>query len=101
MRTGRRRRRWWELVCEYNLLIQREYPNGRRLNPDMGNWDRLSDATRHFYGDNFPNGEISDFDYLRTIRRLGGQVWSSSGVSRRGWAATSRSTRRRWSGTVT
>ena len=69
------KRRWWELVCEYNLLIQREYPNGRRLAPAMDNWDRLADATPHYYGDNFPNGEISDFDYLRTIRRLGGQVW--------------------------
>jgi hypothetical protein len=69
------RARWWELVAEYNLLIQREYPNGQRLNPEMDNWDRLADATPHNYGDNFPNGEISDFDYIKRLRQLGGQVW--------------------------
>ncbi|MHC4477059.1 MAG: glycoside hydrolase [Planctomycetota bacterium] len=67
--------RWWQVLCEYNLLIQREYPNGRRLNPAMDNWDKLADATPHYYGDNFPNGEISDFEYIRTLRRLGGKVW--------------------------
>lgn len=69
------KRRWWQLVCEYNLLIQREYPIGQRLNESMDNWDRLADATPHYYGDNFPNGEISDFDYIRTLRKLGGNVW--------------------------
>jgi O-glycosyl hydrolase len=69
------RRRWWELACAYNLLIQREYPIGTRLKSSMDNWDVLADATPHYYGDNFPNGEISDFDYLRILRRLGGQVW--------------------------
>ncbi|MHC4624795.1 MAG: glycoside hydrolase [Planctomycetota bacterium] len=68
------KRRWWGLVCEYNLLIQREYPIGRRLNPEMDNWDKLEDATPHYYGDNFPNGEVSDFEYIRTLRRLGGKV---------------------------
>jgi hypothetical protein len=68
------KRRWWKLICEYNLLIQREYPIGRRLNPEMDNWDRLEDATPHYYGDNFPNGEVSDFEYIRTLRRLGGKV---------------------------
>jgi O-glycosyl hydrolase len=67
--------RWWKLVREYNLLIQREYPIGRRLNQRMDNWDVLEDATPHYYGDNFPNGEISDFDYIKGIRRLGGKVW--------------------------
>jgi O-glycosyl hydrolase len=67
--------RWWKLVREYNLLIQREYPIGRRLNQRMDNWDVLKDATPHYYGDNFPNGEISDFSYIREIRRLGGKVW--------------------------
>lgn len=71
--TGQQR--WWELLCEYNLLVQREYPNGLRLNEAMDNWDRLVDATPHYYGDNFPNGEISDFDYIKQLRRLGGQVW--------------------------
>lgn len=69
------RERWWQLIAEYNLLIQREYPNGQRLNAAMDNWDRLSDATPHNYGDNFPNGEISDFDYIKRLRQLGGQVW--------------------------
>lgn len=69
------RRQWWDLVARYNLLIQREYPNGQRLSEAMDNWDRLADATPHYYGDNFPNGELSDFQYNRTIRRLGGKVW--------------------------
>ena len=69
------KRRWWQLVCEYNLLVQREYPIGRRLNRKMDNWDRLEDATPHYYGDNFPNGEVSDFGYIKTLRGLGGKVW--------------------------
>jgi O-glycosyl hydrolase len=68
------KRRWWELLCEYNLLIQREYPIGTALNERMDNWDRLSDAMPHYYGDNFPNGEISDFEYIAKLRRLGGKV---------------------------
>ncbi len=69
------KQRWWELLCEYNLLIQREYPIGNRLNETMDNWDTLADATPHYYGDNFPNGEVSDFDYIRKLRGLGGKVW--------------------------
>ena len=69
------KRRWWEMVAQYNLLVQREYPIGTQLKPEMDNWDRLADATPHYYGDNFPNGEISDFHYLKTLRRLGGKVW--------------------------
>lgn len=69
------RRRWWELLCEYNLLIQREYPIGTRLNPETDNWQRLADAMPHYYGDNFPNGEVSDFDYIRTLRKLDGKVF--------------------------
>jgi O-glycosyl hydrolase len=69
------KRRWWTLVQEYNLLIQREYPIGQRLNRQMDNWNVLEDATPHYYGDNFPNGEISDFDYIKKIRELGGKVW--------------------------
>ncbi|UCG47006.1 MAG: hypothetical protein JSU94_16085 [Phycisphaerales bacterium] len=68
------KRKWWEFVSSYNLLIQREYPIGRRLNEQMDNWDRLSDASPHNYGDNFPNGEISNFDYIKMLRRLGGKV---------------------------
>jgi hypothetical protein len=69
------KKKWWNFVQEYNLLIQREYPIGRALNPAMDNWDRLQDATPHYYGDNFPNGEISDFDYIKKLRALGGKVW--------------------------
>ncbi len=83
------KRRWWEIVCEYNLLIQREYPIGTRLDGDMRNWDRLEDATPHYYGDNFPNGEISDFSYLKTLRRLGGRVlfefWELPSWAKRDW----------------
>jgi len=66
---------WWDFLCQYNLLIQREYPIGQRLNPAMDNWDRLEDAVPHYYGDNFAVGEISDFSYNRKIRGFGGQVW--------------------------
>ena len=69
------KKRWWKLICEYNLLIQRENPIGLKLKSDMSNWDNLEDATPHYYGDNFPNGNISDFTYNKTIQRLGGQVW--------------------------
>jgi len=69
------RKRWWKLLSEYNLLIQREYPIGRRLNRTMDNWDKLEDATPHYYGENFPNGEISDFEYIKKLRALGGKVW--------------------------
>ncbi len=73
--SGEGKQRWWELLREYNLLIQREYPIGTRLSPHVDNWDHLEDATPHYYGDNFPNGEISDFDYIRTLRGMGGKVW--------------------------
>jgi O-glycosyl hydrolase len=68
------KRRWWKLLAEYNLLLQREFPVGARLNPEMNNWDHLPDAMPHYYSDNFPNGEVSDFTYLRNIRRMGGKV---------------------------
>ncbi len=63
---------WWEYLLEYNLLLHREYPNGQNLAPDFSNWDKLADATPHYYGDNFPNGEISDFQYIAKIQELGG-----------------------------
>jgi O-glycosyl hydrolase len=69
------KQQWWKIICEYNLKIQREYPIGTQLNRKMNNWDNLNDATPHYYGDNFPNGEISDFNYIRTLRKLGGMVW--------------------------
>jgi len=64
--------RWWDYLLEYNLLLHREYPNGQNLAPDFSNWDKLEDATPHYYGDNFPNGEISDFKYIKKVQELGG-----------------------------
>ncbi len=75
MLSEKGKQRWWQIITEYNLLIQREYPMGNQLHPTMDNWDRLSDAVPHYYGDNFPNSEVSDFNYIKTIRKLGGQAW--------------------------
>ncbi|MHC4443908.1 MAG: glycoside hydrolase [Planctomycetota bacterium] len=69
------KKQWWQYLTEYNLLIQREFPNGNHLNRNMDNFDQLQDATRHYYGDNFPNGEISDFEYIKTLRQLDGIVF--------------------------
>ncbi len=68
------RQQWWRWVADYNLLFQREYPAGGELNPEMDNWDRLSDAKAHGYGRNFPNGETSDFAYNKAMQDLGGFV---------------------------
>jgi hypothetical protein len=68
------RRQWWQWVAEYNLLFQREYPTGGNLHETMDNWDHPADAKAHYYGDNFPNGETSDFAYNRAIQELGGFV---------------------------
>jgi hypothetical protein len=65
---------WWRILAEYNLLLHREYPTGALLNPEMNNWDRPEDASPHYYGDNFPNCETSNFEYMRQVRRLGGKV---------------------------
>jgi Glycosyl hydrolase family 30 beta sandwich domain len=67
-------REWWRILAEYNLLLHREYPTGAMLNPEMTNWDRPEDAAPHYYGDNFPNCETSDFAYMRNVRRMGGKV---------------------------
>ena len=67
------KQRWWKQVSEYNLLIQREYPTGQHLKLDLSNFDHLDDASAHYYGDNFPNGEVSDFQYLKHIHLLGGK----------------------------
>jgi len=69
------KQKWWNLLKEYNLLIDRQYPNGNRLRTDLSNFGDLALATPHGYGDNFPNGEITDFDYLRRFRSMGGHVW--------------------------
>ncbi len=65
---------WWQLLKEYNLLIQREYPMAKRLNSRTSNWDEFSQATPHYYGDNFPNGEVSDFSYNKKILQNGGEI---------------------------
>ena len=65
---------WWRILAEYNLLLHREYPTGAVLNREMTNWDRPGDAAPHYYGDNFPNCETSDFEYMRRVRRIGGKV---------------------------
>jgi O-glycosyl hydrolase len=68
------KRQYWELLRHYNLLIDREYPMGTELKRDLSNMDNLADATPHYYGDNFPNGEVSDFDYGRRTLDMGGSV---------------------------
>jgi O-glycosyl hydrolase len=68
------KRRYWDLLRRYNLLIDREYPMGSELKPDLSNMDTLSDAAPHYYGDNFPNGEVSDFAYSKRALALGGEV---------------------------
>ena len=68
------KKQYWELLRHYNLLIDREYPMGTQLKQDLSNLEDLRDATPHYYGDNFPNGEVSSFDYNRHILELGGQV---------------------------
>lgn len=65
---------WWKYILDYNLLIHREYPIGQLLKPDCSNWDNLDDAVIHYYGDNYPNGEISDFSYNKKMQELGGMV---------------------------
>jgi hypothetical protein len=68
------KRQYWALLKRYNLLIDREYPMGAELKPDLSNVEDLHDATPHYYGDNFPNSEVSDFDYSRRTRAIGGEV---------------------------
>jgi len=65
---------YWRLLKRYNLLLQREYPMGTELKPDLSNMDDLAEATPHYYGDNFPNGEVSSFAYNKKILALGGDV---------------------------
>lgn len=68
------KRMYWDILRRYNLLVDREYPMGTQLKQDLSNADDLHDATPHYYGDNFPNGEVSDFDYSRHTLELGGMV---------------------------
>ena len=53
-------------------MIHREYPIGQLLNKEMDNWDHMDDASVHYYGDNFPNSEISDFGYIKKMQEFGG-----------------------------
>ena len=66
--------KWWEYINEFNLLCQREYPVGSLLSKNLDNWDDLSFAKAHGYANNFPNGEVSDFEYNKKIQELGGFV---------------------------
>ena len=68
------KKQYWQILARYNLLIDREYPMGTRLRPDMSNLDNLADAKPHYYGDDFPNGEVSDFAYNTESLKLGGKV---------------------------
>jgi O-glycosyl hydrolase len=68
------KKQYWELMRRYNLLLDREYPMGTQLKPDLSNLENLADATPHYYGDNFPNGEVSSFEYSRHAIALGGEV---------------------------
>ena len=68
------KREYWQILKRYNLLLFREYPMGTELKPDLSNLEDLADATPHYYGDNFPNSELSSFDYSRHVLDLGGSV---------------------------
>jgi len=68
------KRAYWQMLKRYNLLLSREYPMGTQLKPDLSNLDDLRDATPHYYGDNFPNSEMSSFDYNKHVVELGGDV---------------------------
>ena len=68
------KRMYWQMLKRYNLLVDREYPMGTQLKQDLSNVEDLKDATPHYYGDNFPNGEVSDFDYSKRTREMGGEV---------------------------
>lgn len=68
------KKRYWDILRQYNLRIDREYPMGARLKPDMSNLEDLDDASPHYYGDNFPNGEVSDFAYSKKTLDIGGSV---------------------------
>jgi O-glycosyl hydrolase len=68
------KKQYWQILSRYNLLIDREYPMGTKLLPDMSNMDNLADAKPHYYGDDFPNGEVSNFAYNAESLKLGGKV---------------------------
>jgi hypothetical protein len=47
---------------------------GTNLRSDMSNLDSLADSKPHYYGDDFPNGEVSNFAYNAQTLKLGGKV---------------------------
>ena len=65
---------YWQMLKRYNLLISREYPMGEALKPDMSNLADVNDATPHYYGDNFPNSEVTSFAYNKHIEQMGGSI---------------------------
>lgn len=68
------KQQYWQMLKRYNLLISREYPMGEALKPDMSNLADANDATPHYYGDNFPNSELTSFDYNKHIEQMGGSI---------------------------
>lgn len=68
------KREYWQMLRRYNLLISREYPMGEALQPDMSNLADVNDATPHYYGDNFPNSELTSFAYNKHIQQMGGSI---------------------------
>jgi O-glycosyl hydrolase len=65
---------YWDILARYNLLIDREYPMGTKLLPDLSNLDNPADAKPHYYGDDFPNGELTNFAYNSEALKLGSKV---------------------------
>jgi O-glycosyl hydrolase len=65
------KKQYWQYLKRYNLLLNREYPMGSELKQDLSNMDHLAEATPHYYGDNFPNGEISSFEYNKQATKIG------------------------------
>ncbi len=68
------KKRYWQILSRYNLLVDREYPMGTNLRPDMSNLENPADAKPHYYGDNFPNSELTSFAYNAQAKKMGGKV---------------------------
>lgn len=75
MLSEKGKERWFQYLKEYNLLIQREYPNRGAGHNNEILWDNVEEAVPHYYGNNFPVGEVSDFEYNTKIYEIGGTVW--------------------------
>jgi len=72
--SAKGKREYWQILKRYNLLISREYPMGEALKPDMSNLTDVKDSTPHYYGDNFPNSEVTNFAYNKRIQQMGGHI---------------------------